>query len=384
MIRTIVAYTYEIDDVKTAVAQILEQLDLGKNLLTHSVGLINCYAEFIESGVVKALCDKLPFDTVGITTLAAACENNIDQMILTLTLLTSDDVFFSAGCTTSLDKEQTAPIYAAGALALKKLEAAPKLMLAYAPLIQHVGGDVILKAISDAGLDVPVFGTLAVDHNIDYRMAQVIYNGNASKENMAFVLTGGNISPKFFVESGSESKVLNQKSIITASEGNVLKEVNNMPVVSYLETLGIEKDKQVAGANVIPFIVDYNDGTKPVVRAIFATTEEGYSVCGGAMPVNATLSIGSIDHADVLAATEKMASEILKHKFDFALIFSCVGRFFVQGADFLSEMNKLNDSLKNKRTYQMCYSGGEICPMVSSSGKIYNRFHNYTMVVCLL
>ena len=64
------ASTFEIDDVQAAVAEILEQLQ--SRLCQNSVGIISCYAEFIDSGVVEALCNQLPFDVVGITTIANA------------------------------------------------------------------------------------------------------------------------------------------------------------------------------------------------------------------------------------------------------------------------------------------------------------------------
>ena len=54
--------------METAVSEILEQLDVEHTLLAHSLGILHCYSEFCENGIVKAICEKLPFDVVGNTT----------------------------------------------------------------------------------------------------------------------------------------------------------------------------------------------------------------------------------------------------------------------------------------------------------------------------
>ena len=60
MITSLVAHTFEVDDIGIAVSEILEQLDLGSSLRKNSVGIITCHCEFLYSGVVKALSDKFP------------------------------------------------------------------------------------------------------------------------------------------------------------------------------------------------------------------------------------------------------------------------------------------------------------------------------------
>ncbi|MDR2738996.1 MAG: hypothetical protein LBB68_04085 [Treponema sp.] len=72
MIKVLNACTAEIDDVDLAVSEILEQLDVPGNLRNNSIGIIACYYEFIETGVVAEICKRLPFDVVGCTTLGNA------------------------------------------------------------------------------------------------------------------------------------------------------------------------------------------------------------------------------------------------------------------------------------------------------------------------
>ncbi|MDR0645490.1 MAG: hypothetical protein LBG46_00415, partial [Elusimicrobiota bacterium] len=95
MIKTLTAYTLEIDDSKKAVAEILSQLDMGKNLLKNSVGIISCYSEFIETGVVEALSESLPFEVIGYTTLSGCVRGVSSRLMLSIAVLTSNDVSFS-------------------------------------------------------------------------------------------------------------------------------------------------------------------------------------------------------------------------------------------------------------------------------------------------
>lgn len=56
MIKSFTAFTDEIDDAGQAVAEITQQLEEAGALLKNTFGIISCYAEFVESGVVSALC----------------------------------------------------------------------------------------------------------------------------------------------------------------------------------------------------------------------------------------------------------------------------------------------------------------------------------------
>jgi hypothetical protein len=85
------AYIEEIDDVEAAISEILAQLNLQNRLLKNSVGILHCYYEFLESGMVRGLCARLPFDVVGATTMSLSA---MGDMSLSVTVLTSGDIQF--------------------------------------------------------------------------------------------------------------------------------------------------------------------------------------------------------------------------------------------------------------------------------------------------
>lgn len=385
MIKTLTAHTSEIDNPDAAVAEILEQLDIEKNLLKNSVGMISCYSEFIEAGIVENICKKLPFSVIGATTLESAVRGVHAQIILSITIITSDTLTFTAAVTKPL-KPDTFREYIKSTYikAAENSSQKPSMVLAFAPLLFDIAGDYIVETLDSVSGGVPIFGTLAVDHTIDYSTAGTIYNGTFNREALSMILIYGEIKPVFSIASVSDERILGQKAIITESEGNILKGVNGMSVIQYLQSIGLAPHGKNEGLNAIPFIIDFNDGTKPVTRAIYAITPDGHAVCGGVMPVNATLGIGYIDHDDVLSTTKKLIEEILKkNEKDGLFIFSCVVRNLVLGFDVLAEIGEVEKGLQDKIPFFMSYSGGEICPVYNEKGEPVNRFHNDTIVTCL-
>lgn len=385
MIKTLTAHTSEIDNAEAAVAEILGQLDIENNLMENSVGIISCHSEFIDAGIVDNLCKKLPFDVVGATTLGTAVHGGIAQILLTVTVITSDTLSFAAASTKPLRPDTYKDVLAdAYNEAAKKLPGKPSLILTFAPLLFDIAGDYLVEAFDAITGGIPIFGTLAVDHTVDYSTAGTFYRGKANKDTLSMILIYGDIDPVFSIASVSDEKILGQKAIITESDGNILKGVNGMSVLKYLQSIGLAPNGKVEGLNAIPFIIDYNDGTKPVTRAIFAITPEGHAVCGGVMPVNATLGIGYIDHDDVLSTTKNSIDKILEqNKNNGLLVFSCIVRNLVLGFDVLAEMEEVDKNIHEKIPFFMAYSGGEICPVYDEKGSPVNRFHNDTIISCL-
>jgi hypothetical protein len=390
MLKILTVSTGEIDDAEAAVADITRQLDAENNLLAHSIGLLSCYSDFIDSGAVAALRDALPFEFIGTTTLGTVSPGTDSLIALTLMVLTADDLTFVTGLTEPISEENEAFITSGYADAIKNsgIESRPSLLFSYAPLLLNVGGDFFVNALTKASGNVPNFGTIVADDTIDYHNSRVILNGETYRDRFAFVLVYGDIKPKFYLASISSEKIFRDKGVVTASNGNQLQKINDVSVEDYLLSLGLTKgeDGTIIGVNSYPFIVDYNDGATPVVRIMFAITPEGYAVCGGDIPEGATLSVGSIDGNEVVKETgEKLRAILEGEKPKALLIFSCIGRYFSLGYEATREVEEVKRLLNDTDIpYMMTYSGGEICPTYPTENVevTTNRFHNDTFAVC--
>jgi hypothetical protein len=337
--------------------------------------------------VLAALAEKLPFPLVGTTTAACAAPGMMGQTHLALMVLTSDDAEFEAAVSDPISTTDEAPLRAAYDAAAGKHSGPPVFMISFAPLLMNISGDFFVKAFDAITGGIPNFGTVSVDHTNDYHESKTIMGAGAFSDRYVFILLYGNVRPSFFVANISEEKAFREKGVVTASAGNQLQSVNNMPVSDYLSSLGILKDAEghIIGINSFPFILDYRDDTQPIVRVMFAIAPDGSAVCGGEMPVGSTLTVGKIDAEEVLNTTEKILRQVLRQeKAGGILIFSCVGRYFALGYESLEEMKKVSNALGGGIPWHMTYSGGEIAPVSGLDGKLANRSHNDTIVMCLL
>ena len=383
MIKSFYASTCEIDDAQAAVAEIKAALDLEKNLLKNSLGIISCFSEFAETGVLQEICGALPFDCVGATSCLCSAGGKTDQIIFTITVLTSDDCSFKTTAV-PIDGNYKNSVASAISGLLEGAGEHPKLFLSYFPMISAVSGDMILTEIDGASGGVPLFGTVSVDHTMDYSTAQTILNGTAYLEAAVLCAVYGNPEFSFEIASLDENKVSKQKAIITASDGNILMGVNGMNAMDYLEEIGLSRAELARGLGIIPLVVDHKDGTRPVARGVFGLTPEGYAVCGGSMPTGTTLAIGRIDMNDVLSTTEKTLAPFIENDKDsFVLGYSCMSRYLSLGANSTAEAEKVAE-ITGGLPYHFACSGGEICPHPDKDGRLRNFFHNHTIVFCKL
>lgn len=384
MIRMLTAHTAEVDDADFAVAELLEQLDCDRRLLKNSVGVITCYADFLEGDVIPALCERLPFDVVGITTLGTGTEKASDLLLLTVSVLTSDEVSFSAALTESLAGDHERKIQAAYDGAAAALPGGPALVLAYVPMMERLGGEKIASRIDAAAVGVPVFGTVACDQTPDSRLAHTIFNGAFHRDRLALILMSGPVKARFFLGSLPLNNVQKHQAVITASEGNILHEINGMPAAEYLRGMGLAPGDILESAKSLPIVVDYRDGTPPVIRGFYSFTDKGSAICGGEMPVNATFALSALDGTDVLRSTGELFDDLLQSDaVSGALLVSCLIRSYALEADPLAETALVAGRVAGGFPYQICYAGGELGPVYGQEGGLSNRYHNFSFIGCV-
>ncbi|MCL2565423.1 MAG: FIST C-terminal domain-containing protein [Defluviitaleaceae bacterium] len=386
MIKTFVAYTDELDDETLAINQIKEQLGLEENLLKNSIGIIACHYEFVLSGVVKAICDALPFDVVGTITSNLSIADNADSLVLSIMLITSDDVEFEKVITSSLLNEPGKIIAESYKEAAAKRLDKPSLIFTFAPFMYQNSGDEYANVITEVSGGVPCFGTIAVDDTPNLSSSYMIAEGEHHLDKMAMVLFYGKVQPKFYIANISPNKAFDKSALITKSSGHVIMEVNGRHISKFFEELGLAKASEDAYAMAsLPFLLDYNDNTPWVSKVFVGLTPENYAICAGATPEGSTLYITPTDKEDILFTTGQAADQILKdiENASGLLIYSCVGRIMTLGVDQYGEMDLVDKKVAGRLPFMMVCSGGEFCPTQDLSNKAVNRFHNDAFVACL-
>jgi len=385
MVKTLVASTIEIDDIDLALEEIKSQLQLDKNLLKNAIAIVSCHYEFVLSGIVKALHDILPCEMVGSVTSPLATNKDVDMVMLSIMLLTSDDAEFTAVLTDSLLNEPASVITNDYKNAAAKHDKKPSLIFAYAPFIPQNSGDEYVQVLSKVSGNVPCFGTIAVDDTLDFSNCYMIYNGQHYQDRMGMILAYG-LKPKFYNANISHERILEKSATVTKSDGHVIMEVNERPVKEFFKDLGIMKAAETSfGMTSLPFLVDYNDGTPKVSKILLNMTPEGHALCAGAVPEGSILQIAISDKKDILLTTEKAIDQILAdiQNASGLVAYSCIARYIELGANLYDEMKLTSSKIKDEIPFLMAYSGGEICPSFDDGVNTVNRFHNNAFVACL-
>ena len=385
--RTLMAYTEEIDDIESAIASIKTQLDSQGVLAANTVGLICCHSEFVNSGVTAALGAALPFDVTGIITMNQACEAARGQLLLTLAVLTGDDVDFVVGMTGDINIDARGAIETTYRELSAQKQEAPVMALIMAPFsFINLGDDYanILSAVSDG---LPCFGTMAIDDSDDLQNCYMIFNEEACVDKLSMVLIYANVKPRFVLATISEDRILPKPALVTKSDRAILQAVNGKPVREFFENLGLgEASEERYAMSSFPFMLDYNDGTPPVSKVFVDTTPDGAAVCAGRVPEGATIYVGMFNKEDVLKTTGHAIDEALSdiEGKSFMLMYSCVSRSMSLANESMAEVDLVREKIGGRLPFMMGYSGGELCPTRVSNSVAINRFHNNTFIACIL
>jgi hypothetical protein len=374
------AFTSEIDDEKIAVGDILSQLKIDENLLADSIGIITCNSEFVETGVLKAVCSALPFSTVGFETAASGTAVEFGQLIMAVSVITSDDSEFVASISDKIegDEENISDFCREFS---KNFTEEAKIILAFCPYNSEITTipETIFNIINDAYSGVPIFGGVAATVNDDIKNAKVIFNGDAFDDRFVISAFCGKIEPKFVVRDIPMNKVVQEKGLLTKASGNVISRINNINFYDYLLDLGFSDSLLKEHFSILPYWFDFNGQKEPIARTVFQISETGDGICSGNIPNGITMSIGMFTAKDVLDTAEKVFGDAYTGEKPNGVFFlSCLGRFIAMETDFGGEMKMLQKSFDGISCH-LSYSGGGEYLSKEAEKNEYN-WHNFSIM----
>jgi hypothetical protein len=383
MIAMCTAYTEEIDDVEKSVAEILEQVN-SAHPPAGSVGILFCHPEFVEAGIVGELCARLPFDVIGMTTMAGATGAGLGELMLCLAVLSADDVAFRVAVSGSLSAANASEaVTAAYDAARAELPGDPAFIISFFPFLSDISSADVLKHLDAAAGGIPVWGSVASGMDMTYANAGVIGNGLVHEKSVVMLLLYGPLEPEFIFASIPDKNIGDRRAIITESDGCILKKVNDISILEYFTDIGVVL--RIGQDNTtLPLVVDYGDGSAPVALAVYALTPENWAVCGGEMPEGAFFFCGEIDKDGIMESAGDALARIQKIQGkNCLLMLPCVTRFIMMTPEQDEEMRLVRDTFGGARPFALGLSGGEICPVRDRDGVPRNRHHNFSFSACL-
>jgi hypothetical protein len=345
-----------------------------------------CHPEFIASGVLGCLSENLPFDLVGSTSSSQCINGQAGEPILTIFVMTADDVQFIAGVTSPVNDGIEGPLQSSINKISPDQPGSPSLILAFTPLLLPHSGEAYIRAWEQAIPNVPIFGPVTVDDSADsYEDSQTLFRGGSYIDAVSFVLCYGNVNPRFIIGTLPVDKALPFIGTATKSSGTSVHEINDMNARRYFDGIGtIEKFL------LVPFAIhqkkrqDY-DGI-PVIRSMATFAEDGTAIFRGEVDQGSSFTMLACNDNDVLETSRQKAEQIDEmENVAGALLFSCIGRRMATiTPNPLAELQLVKDAISPDVPFMMGYAGGEMCPTSMTNGIPVNRFHNHSIIILVV
>ena len=397
---SVVLYTEEIDDLNEAAKELFDQakkFPLKKN----SVALLYAEEETDLTSLYALLSEQWKFPVVGCTAMAMFLSGVGNRSIgISVMLMTGDDVFFAAGMTRGLNRDNCDEEIARTYAAIKaQLPSEEKLILTFGgmPMEEdHISGDEAIAAIEKAcGKHVPIFGTLASD-GFTCANARIFCNGKTNAHSQAFLLIAGAVDPQVIEVNSIENRAnftykvteSNRNKVFRLGDGTFLEALKRENIV--IKTGTIINDYLLS-----PFILtlSYDNGdTVEVARTIFmldAETSTGTFL--GSIPEGSILGVGIINRSDVQKSVEQACDKIVEainsspKQYKTLLCMTCCARFLAMASNTDAELNACRERLPSGMSFLGMYGNGEFCPIRGNkTGEYHNLFHNFTFAMVAL
>lgn len=397
--RSIVAYTEEIDDLDEACEELFEQTQ-GFALARSTMAILFTEEDTDYPELYARLSKKWKFPIMGCTAMAMLSgEQGYCRGGISVLILTADDCEFSVGIT----EELTGTNYEEAIKSLyKKLKtphtAEVKLGLCYYGFptdSRELSGSGLLAVLRNAAGELPIYGGTASD-NLTFTGYRVFCNDREIKNALALALISGNVKPRFVRVNSVEHTAAFSYEITKAHE-NVVYRLGKQSFVETLreENMRVDQKNMMTAYILSPFVVtvDKGSGDKVKVARVLSTLDfkTGSGTFLGVMPEGAVLSIGLINREDVCRSVEKAFAEILrelsreKNECSTLLVTSCAARFLALMNDPAAEAQTYLGRLPEGVSLMGLYALGECCPVRGEkTGKEYNMFHNFTFTILAL
>jgi hypothetical protein len=381
MIDVYTSFTEDAENADTAVGDIKRCLDKVV-LAENSVGILHCDSDFVDSGVMGAVCGAMPFDTVGCTTFSSATNGGMG-LILTLTVLTSDDTKFVSGVapeTGSDLRKSVDKLYEKFAALAER----PEMFMAFPPFLRDFGGDAFISALDACSGGVPVFGALPISNDSEYRGCYTIHNGVHYEKSMILLGFYGNVDPYFFSTSADFADILKQHAIITGSRGNCVMSINNRPPRDYFESVGLITRQNPRALQGLPLVVYPKNGPM-LIRFCLDFNPDRSAILTGEAPEGSSLAIAAMGaDAIIRSAEEKICDALSVARGRGMLMYSCAIRSWLLGINGMDEQKKAAECIGKASPYHLVYAAGELAPALSSGGKTTNVLQDGSLIICIL
>jgi hypothetical protein len=222
----------------------------------------------------------------------------------------------------------------------------------------------------------PVSGGLAAD-GPRFEHTWVHFDGQAGEDCVAaFAVIGQAVRFEHGSQGGWDG--FGPRRTITASEGNVLYELDGQPALAlYKQYLGDRSDELPSAALLFPLTVWSDNASSALVRTVLSVDEQTQSMTfAGDVPQGWSARLMWTSHERLTEGATEAAQACNRQPPQLAVAVSCVGRRLVMGTRAEEEVEAVLEVLGRNAPLIGFYSYGEIAPKEGVCS-----LHNQTMTI---
>jgi hypothetical protein len=303
---------------------------------------------------------------------------NYGEFILTLTILTSNDVYFAAGISEPFTGDQNSILSKVYNECAAKLPYKPSFIFSFLPSYIKLNGEVITSELNKMSGGALNFGVVSFDVGADADCPMVSFGGAAYLDRIALILFCGDVRPSYTLNWPDNVRIIKEAVFITKSSGHILTEINATPASEFFYQLGIFERGDCTAQFSVMLLVEDPEFVEPVYVALLGPAENGGFFCGRTIKTGSCVSVVVIDKENTLDFTKEVVSGLKKRE-NGVIIFSCVAYYMLLELDTLAGIKKVRSVIKDT-PYLFAYTCGEACPVRTARGEEKNQFHNASII----
>ena len=391
--KTLQAFTNEIDDLDIALDELKDQIDMSE-LLTNSCAIVFCGHEVDTEDLIHRLKDTFKIPFIGCTSIGMLNSKGYTQSSITVTILTADDCSFITGITDEIicneEMDKLADKYHELSAKLPEKE---KIIITYSAWDPDIEADAIVDTLNDASEGIPVFGGIASDgwsFNEDF----VFCGSEMSRKKIVLLMICGNIDPIFSI-AHSVKKSSNMNKVVTRSKGNVVYTIDDQPIVDFLEENGFGGGKTDVMLDYLgtPFKirVQTHDNDKVDILRCLVSMDHKKKTCKflGRVPEGCEMNMVLLGKKDIEVSARNTFVSMLERinenkerKYSLILCSSCIARYSLIVSDKNVEGRAYAYKLPEGMNLSGYYGFSEFCPASGKDvGGLYNTLNNESLTL---
>ncbi|HOX54310.1 MAG TPA: FIST N-terminal domain-containing protein [Candidatus Omnitrophota bacterium] len=248
--------------------------------------------------------------------------------------------------------------------------------------------DLILGVEDILGRSFPLIGAASSD-DFKFTKTYQYFQNNIFSNAAVGILIGSSPGLGFGIKHGW--KPIGKPRVVTDSEGNIIKKINDKPAIDMYkeyfedEVDELKKEKLSRLTVLYPIGIDMPGENEFILRNILETTEEGFFICQGDVPVGSEISLmlGSKDFCIQAAkeAAEEAKKELKDKPASLIIIFDSAARKKLLGRLAYNEIDAVREVFGKTTPVFGFYSYGEIAPLKAMYSRGASHFHNETIAV---